>query len=287
MKAGRERGFAVCLAVMAICVGAITWAGCGSSGSEPSSEDGGPDGSVDGIAPTNDAGADSRADATSAADADADADAGADADDPLDDIDAGPWNYFEITFANQGAFAYEGTAFDGRYLYLVPKDSGLVARFDTTKRFRSLASWSFFDTKSVPLVPQADAGAGDHGFVGAIFDGRYVYFIPWSTSVAPNSVVARYDTTAAFESVDAWRLFDLRGVNAGASGFIGGVFDGRHVYFVPNANDNGGSGVVARYDTHAAFDVAASYQAFDVSTIDASLRGFFDGKYVCSARRPT
>lgn len=278
MTTGRDRGFA-CLAALAMAIGAITWAGCGSSGSDASSDDAGVDGGIDGSAPAIDGAADARADRDDASTGDAAPDA-----DPFDDIDAGPWNYIDIAFANADAHAYEGTAFDGRYLYFVPKDSGVVARFDTQKRFRSLASWSFFDTTNVPLVAETDGGAGDHGFVGAIFDGRYVYFVPWSTSVAPNSVVARYDTSVSFESLGAWRLFDLRGVNAGASGFIGGVFDGRHVYFVPNANDNGGSGVVARYDTRAAFDVAASYQAFDLATVDANLRGFFggtfDGKYV-------
>lgn len=278
-----HRQLAFHLSALVACAPICGLVGCGSSSDAPS-DDAGVDVSIpdDGGALLDSARADAPSDAGQSGDA---LDAAADAD-PLDDIDAGPWNYVDIALANADARAYEGSAFDGRYLYLAPRASGIVARFDTQKRFRSLASWSFLDVAKVPITPDAgpDAGAGDGGFVGAVFDGRYVYFIPWSNQLSPNSLVARYDTMGAFERLDSWRVFDLTLVAAGASGFLGGVFDGRFVYFVPNANGAGGSGVAVRFDTHAAFDVASSYQAFDLATVDPNARGFFggvfDGKYV-------
>ena len=252
------------------------WAGCGSS-ADASADDAGTDGLA---APADDGGAQSDASGDGGLDA---ATEGGDADAVSPD-DAGQWSFVDIAQGNGDAHGYEGSAFDGRYLYLVPRQSGLVARFDTQKPFRSLAAWSFLDIANVPLTPGADGGAKDAGFVGAIFDGKYVYFVPASNPLAFNSLVARYDTTAVFEQLDSWRVFDLENVSSSASGFLGGVFDGRFVYFVPNGNAGGESGVVVRYDTRAAFDVAASYQAFDVATVDPLLRGFFggvfDGKYV-------
>ena len=278
--------------VFAAALSMVTWIGCGS-GPSSTSADAGPDASSDApheAAPTLDAGdAQIEASATDASDAAFDAnDDAADAADPLPDIDAGPWDYLDLTLADSRAGeGYEGSAFDGRYLYLVPHTNSLVARFDTKARFRSLAAWSFFPAGSVRTSLDAgddDAGAMDKGFVGAIFDGRYVYFIPWSNMGAPNTVIARYDTTLDFETRESWTLFDLATVNANAGGCIGGVFDGRYVYFVPDDNASGVDGLMIRFDTQAAFQDPASYASFDVTTVSPSAGGFFsgvfDGKYV-------
>ena len=56
---------------------------------------------------------------------------------------------------------------------MAPATSGLVTRLDTaaTGGFKRAASWSTFD---VATIGGARAGA----FSGALFDGRYVYFVP-------------------------------------------------------------------------------------------------------------
>jgi hypothetical protein len=71
------------------------------------------------------------------------------------------------------------------------------------------------------------------GFDGAVFDGRYVYFVPFGFTR-----VARYDITAPFGSTSSWESYDV-----GGSQFKGGVFDGRFVYLVPNSGS-----IVRRFD---------------------------------------
>ena len=94
---------------------------------------------------------------------------------------------------------------------------------------------------------------------GAVFDGRYVYFIPYLHGVV-ESILARYDTLGAFNAADAWTTFNLATLSAdgGAttSGFFGGAFDGRYVFFIPR-NDGAPDGRVLRYDSQASADAAA------------------------------
>jgi hypothetical protein len=278
----------VAFVVAVASLGASAWAiGCGSTSSSTASDAGDDDAST-----VDDAAIDASPDAAAAdaADADAgdaaaaDADAAVDAgNDPFPDIDAGLWDYMPLVGIDQKAANYEGSAFDGRYLYLVPNANGLVARYDTKARFRSVRSWSLFDIEQVPAFG-TNTPAHAQGFVGAIFDGKYVYFVPWLDQLAASPSFVRYDTTQPYDQVASWTLFDLGGVSAAARGFLGGVFDGRYVYLVPDANDNGSDGVVLRYDTQASFTTATSYATFDMATVNANARGYFtgifDGRYV-------
>ena len=126
---------------------------------------------------------------------------------------------------------YNGCAFDGRYLYLEPYGiksgnqgfASLVVRYDTTAAFTSAGSYSKYDLSGV------DTHA--HGFHGATFDGRYLYFAPHTTSTA-----VRFDTTGGFADKASWQSYDLTTtLSASAQGYSGAVFDGRYVYLVPNA----------------------------------------------------
>jgi hypothetical protein len=137
------------------------------------------------------------------------------------------------------------------------------------------ANWSVFDVGTL--------GPRGGYFQGATFDGRYVHFVPYlNGSSGFQSVAARYDTTSAFGSVASWSTFDVKSLGAG--GFFGGAFDGRYVYMVPYFTGGNATGIAARYDMRAPFDVANSWSTFDVSTINAGavfLRGAtFDGRYV-------
>jgi len=180
---------------------------------------------------------------------------------------------FDLKSINTNAKGYIGASFDGRYVYLVPNsntagasgDDGLAARYDTQSPFTQASSWSIFDLTSV------DANA--KGFMGATFDGRYIYYAPYSHSVA-----VRFDTHSPFDQVNSWRTFDLSSVNASASGFRGTVFDGRYVYFIPADK------VVTRFDTQASFTQATAWETFDLTSVDANAwlfwGGAFDGRYV-------
>ena len=69
-----------------------------------------------------------------------------------------------------------GAAFDGRFVYLVPDVSGVapVLRYDTLSPFTSECAWSSYDPSQL--------GAPDGGrfgpYIGAVFDGQYLYLVP-------------------------------------------------------------------------------------------------------------
>lgn len=211
------------------------------------------------------------------------------------------WTAFDVATVDASARGFLGSAFDGRYLYLIPHVtapnalSGTVARFDTKAAggFTEKASWRTFHTESLHGAPV--------GFWGTVFDGRYLYM---AQDRAPNpdpatgthagGWVARYDTQADFNNPSSWLTFDVSGTAFNpARGFAGAIFDGRFVYLVPFQNDVTKApeydGIVAQYDTTARFDVPSSWKFFDLATKDPNAIGFagagFDGQYVYLAPR--
>jgi hypothetical protein len=134
-------------------------------------------------------------------------------------------------------------------------------------------NWSSYDVT-------ANVDASLHSYVGGTFDGRYVYFVP---NEAPN-LALRYDTTGAFASSASWSTFDTESVNINAYGFMGAVFDGRYVYYVPWYSSGAVSNTLARYDTTGPFTSRSSW-----SIVSPPLGGYqggtFDGRYVYMAQR--
>jgi hypothetical protein len=192
--------------------------------------------------------------------------------------DQSKWSTFDMTTVAAGAKGCVGAAFDGRYVYFVPKfdANGTVARYDTTATFNTGSSWSSFQAVSV--------NARSRGFQGAAFDGRYVYFVPNFDGTSQSGLVTRYDTQGAFTTAGSWTSFDVATVNANATGFLGATFDGRYVYFAPEMNGTGFDGVVTRYDSQSPFGTGTSWTTFDTAVLTAAAIGFggatFDGRYV-------
>eukprot|EP01050_Picozoa_sp_SAG11_P023326 SAG11_NODE_4657_length_1819_cov_1.291279_1_plen_118_part_10 len=65
--------------------------------------------------------------------------------------------------------------------------------------------------------------------VGAVFDGTFVYYCPYS-----HGRVIRFDSRLPLADTRAWSYYDadrVHGLNTG--GFDGGWFDGRYVWFQP------------------------------------------------------
>ncbi|MEK7211188.1 MAG: hypothetical protein AAB731_00985, partial [Patescibacteria group bacterium] len=198
---------------------------------------------------------------------------------------AGSWSVYDTTAVNANSKGFHGAVFDGRYIYFVPYFasgfSGQVTRYDTAGSFTSASSWSVYDTTAV--------NANSKGFAGGVFDGRYVYFVPYVKALGggTNGQVTRYDTTGSFGSAGSWSVFDTAAnVNANSKGFAGGTFDGRYVYFIPNTIDaDNPNGQVTRYDTTGSFGVASSWSVFDTAAnVNANSKGFaggvFDGRYL-------
>ena len=193
--------------------------------------------------------------------------------------DAQAWSTFDTTTLNQYAKGFIGAAFDGtRYAYAAPgignfpetgtRPQALAARFDTSQAatgFASAGAWQFFDTQTV--APQLDAG-GPRGFVGAVYTGTHVYFVPYGYAVDLRGRVIRHETAKPFQSPSSWEVFDTLAIDPGAAGFQGGAYDGRYVYLTPLLNESGQHGTVTRFDTQKPFTAASSWTAFDIATID-------------------
>jgi len=177
---------------------------------------------------------------------------------------------------------YDGAAFDGRYVYFAPLNAdGIVLRLDTKGPFESRVSWTAVD---VPAL----SGHKMHMCVGAVFDGRYIYYVPYA-----HSVVVRLDTRGDCTSATSWSSFDAAGTSGlTARGYDGGIFDGRYVYFLPfwQGGDakTGFHGELLRYDTQRLFESRSAWSAVDAGHTDGLATvgfngGAFDGRYLYGA----
>jgi len=177
------------------------------------------------------------------------------------------WQAFdaaEVSGLKTGACV--GATFDGRYVYYAPYANSVVMRFDTRRRFMDGAAWAAYDAGQT-------SGLTAKGYDGAIFDGRYVYFIPFwqgdDVHKGFHGIVLRYDTQGDFTDGSSWQAADA-GKTSGLDtvGFNGGAFDGRFIYMAPwrsGTTDKGGvvaHGNVLRYDT-VGEDASFSLRAVD------------------------
>jgi hypothetical protein len=191
---------------------------------------------------------------------------------------AASWTVFDATTIDANAAGFAGGVFDGRYVYFVPVELGIILRYDTQGGFTSSGSWT--------VVSASVYDNQRPGYYGGVFDGRYLYLVPYigiNTTAFPYGGVARYDTQASFTAASSWTVFDVGTVSSMAKGFQGGAFDGRYLYLAPRFAGTT-SGMMARYDTQAAFGLAASWTTFDVTTVNVAAKGFdgatFDGRYL-------
>lgn len=178
--------------------------------------------------------------------------------------------FFNTASVNSNSNTLWGGAFDGNYIYYAPNGGGAlgqITRFDVRAPFNSSSSYSFFNMAAIN--PSAK------GYSGAVFDGRYVYFIPYENGVS-SGLAARYDTTVPFDAISSYTFFDLTTVTANAKGFWGGLYHQGYVYFCPNSTTLGSvfSGLAVRYNVTQAFNNAASYQTFDLGSINPNMKGF-------------
>ena len=190
--------------------------------------------------------------------------------------DSGAWSAYDLSTVDASAnVTYPGTpAFDKRYLYFSSVNDGNITRFDTQSSFTATSSWEVFDGTSVAAAVSTGLG------IGAVFDGKYVYFPPYSNNITTASTTLRYDTTKPFAQATSWEAFVLTKVDAAAINLHGGTFDGRYVYY-PSFNE---TGIIVRYDTTAAFGDATSWQAFHIGAATSNIAEYsgivFDGEYI-------
>ncbi|MHC4598353.1 MAG: LamG domain-containing protein, partial [Planctomycetota bacterium] len=82
--------------------------------------------------------------------------------------------------------------FDGRYAYFVCENNGTshcaeVVRYDTLASFSAASSWTAYDPGNDSL------GSDPDGYWGAVFDGRYIYFVPYGNATGQHGEIMRYD----------------------------------------------------------------------------------------------
>ncbi len=191
------------------------------------------------------------------------------------DITSETWKFQDLTEFSAEAKGYHGGVATGKHVYFAPRQDslgtahGVVARLSVSGDFNSSGSWSFFDLSTI--------SANYKGYAGALFDGRYVYFIPENNG-SPSGRIVRYDTLADFASSVAWA-----GINLSATGFSGGVFDGRYIYLCPRANPSA-HGNMMRFDTLKPF-LSSNFETYNTTGITFNCKGYagpaaFDGRYV-------
>ena len=167
---------------------------------------------------------------------------------------------------------YDGAVFDGRHVYFAPLGRrGNMLRYDTRRPFREAASWEAHDIRGAIDPPIAMC-------VGAVFDGRHVYYVPYGD----NTAVVRFDTEAPFDAGAGWESRDVAGTcGLDCRGFDGALFDGRYVYFIPfyngGADESGFHCELLRYDTSKGFDDGEAWSAADGSLLAPPNPGGFNG----------
>lgn len=187
--------------------------------------------------------------------------------------DSSAWTAYDASdTAGLDTRGYYGAAFDGQYVYFVPRFDGKhlhsrVLRLDTTRSFIDPASWDAHD-----------AGLAV-SYQGVAFDGRFLYFAPGYAGKNDSSgLILRHDTHGGFHEQDSWTTYDAENTDKlPTAGFDGAAFDGEYVYFVPLNN-----GVVLRYDTRSPFAQSDGWLAFDVRPLGVKrcVGSVFDGRYL-------
>jgi hypothetical protein len=196
--------------------------------------------------------------------------------------DPARWTFFDVATVG-GAINYSGVAFDGRYLYFAPDFSPpVVIRYDTKCTSCTQAPGTLNDPmawSTHPLLPDIEAAggvsAGAYPYLGAAFDGQYVYFAPFAT----NTYAVQYDTQSPFSGSGGWSVFDASTLDPSAD-YWGVASDGQRTYLIPNttttivAYDNATAGA----DGGSGFASSTSWSSYSLGA-GPDYEGFWGGLY--------
>jgi hypothetical protein len=129
------------------------------------------------------------------------------------------------------------------------------------------AQWLDLSTGNFQVVDLANAGVVRQGagYWGAAFDGRSLYFAPEvalaDSGTALNGIALRFDGRGAFGDAASWSTFDLTTLDPRAADYVGVLYDGHDVDFIPYGG--GKTGVLARYDPHKGAPDAGAWTALE------------------------
>jgi hypothetical protein len=191
--------------------------------------------------------------------------------------DAASWSKFAVSVAPDRSFA--GATFDGTYLYLVPNlelsgpGQKSIVRYDTRAPFGEPASWSM-------------SNAVNNCYGGAVFDGRWVTFVPcrpWEFQLQTyqSARFTRYDTTLAWNDANSWQHIGVAAEIAPLPqqqypGWSSAIWDGKYVYAI------GEVGPMLRYEPKDPFIGLSWAQTRDYSGSGqfAMASGAYDGRFI-------
>ena len=154
------------------------------------------------------------------------------------------------------------------------RSQALVAQWTLASDFDAFSSYDATHTDGLVCA----------GYMGGVFDGRYIYFSPNRDSRLRDSVhgrVLRYDTLGEFDDPSSYTAFDVEHVtHLRTVNYYGAAFDGRYVYFSPQDEGHQYHSRVLRYDTRSGFKDRASWQSYDMGMIHSHQGIAFDGRFV-------
>ncbi|MBI4027328.1 MAG: LamG domain-containing protein [Verrucomicrobia bacterium] len=144
-------------------------------------------------------------------------------------------------------------------------------------QWQPLAGFDTFDACDAGRT----SGLDTTGFFGAVFDGRYVYFVPQHDTQTRHGKVLRYDTHGEFKDPASWQTYDAGNTDGlNTKGYYGAVFDGRYVFFVPRRDADDFHSRVLRCDTRGRFTDKSSWSAYDLGVSRSHQSAAFDGRYI-------
>ena len=128
----------------------------------------------------------------------------------------------ELEFNNKNAWqvlfyleAYEDGVIANDFVYFSPhldyenKRNANPLRYDSTKPFTESSSWERYES-GLKI-----------SYIGASFDGRFVYYAPFESEYENITIILRYDTTKDFLQNDAWKQIEIPYGQYSGTGFNG------------------------------------------------------------------
>jgi hypothetical protein len=166
----------------------------------------------------------------------------------------------------------------GDWLYLVPfrqdtgagvEPNGLAIRFNLSRNLSDRAAYETFDLATLPSPPRR------FGWATGAFAQGFAYYVPVVEAPVPyqpNGTLLRYNAARAFSDPTAWEWYNLVShVHRQAWGFQSNAVERPWLYLVPYGV---GNSVIVRYNVTRPFQTPASYEAFDLATLNPDARGF-------------
>jgi hypothetical protein len=187
------------------------------------------------------------------------------------------WTSFDMTTLSGGANAsgYYGALFDGSYVYFVPNDGSVVARYDISAPLDTPSSWQLFDLSTL--------SQNISSWLTGVFDGKYVFLVPQYASAE----AFRFDTAGSFTDAASWELRSPipNGGQIGSANAISfgvGGYDGAFVYFMaaPSLDTDVGETMWRMDDAPGVMFATASSSMFNAVNYTGGVgAAVFDGKY--------